>query len=194
MQNNLPRIFLFIDEFNLKDLSALAPNIDIIFRNYKKKPKKSTLLLLKNFCKKSKRKFYISNDIKLVFQLNIDGVYIPSFNKQINYISVHQNRKIDIIGSAHNKSEIEIKKIQGCKLIFLSPLFENKKKRPYLNVVKYNLITINQNVKFIALGGINEKNINSVYLTKSVGIAGIRWIKKNGPRVYLRPFYKSLSS
>ncbi len=178
----------------MKDLSALAPNIDIIFRNYKKKPKKSTLLLLKNFCKKSKRKFYISNDIKLVFQLNIDGVYIPSFNKQINYISVHQNRKIDIIGSAHNKSEIEIKKIQGCKLIFLSPLFENKKKRPYLNVVKYNLITINQNVKFIALGGINEKNINSVYLTKSVGIAGIRWIKKNGPRVYLRPFYKSLSS
>ena len=129
MQNNLPRIFLFIDEFNLKDLSALAPNIDIIFRNYKKKPKKSTLLLLKNFCKKSKRKFYISNDIKLVLQLNIDGIYIPSFNKQINYISVHQNRKIDIIGSAHNKSEIEIKKIQGCKLIFLSPLFENKKKK-----------------------------------------------------------------
>ena len=39
-----------------------------------------------------------------------------------------------------------------------------------------------EDAKFIALGGINEKNISRVYLTKSIGLAGISWIKKNGPR------------
>ena len=85
MQKKLPNVFLFIDEFNLKNLSFLNKNIDIIYRNYKKKTDKNTLISIKKFCKRSKRKFYIANDIKKAIQFNIDGVYIPSFNKQINY-------------------------------------------------------------------------------------------------------------
>jgi len=40
----------------------------------------------------------------------------------------------------------------------------------------------------VALGGINDDNYKKIYLTKSSGIAGIRWLKKNGPRKILRPF------
>ena len=73
-------------------------------------------------------------------------------------------------------------------MIFLSPLFENQKSRKKLNVIRFNLITLNEKKKFIALGGINEKNFKQVYLTKSIGLAGISWVKKNGPRLNLRPF------
>ena len=67
-------------------------------------------------------------------------------------------------------------------MVFLAPLFDNPKNKKNLNIIKFNLITLNEKIKFVALGGINSKNINNVYLTKSVGIAGISWIKKNGPR------------
>tara|TARA_B100001057_G_scaffold54627_1_gene48530 strand:+ start:7407 stop:7991 length:585 start_codon:yes stop_codon:yes gene_type:complete len=192
MQNNLPKIFLFVDDFNLKEFINLNKNIDIIYRNYKKKIDKSILLSIKRFCKKTNRKFYISNDIKLALNLDIDGLYIPSFNKKINYVNHHIQKKFHIIGSAHNKIELRIKKLQKCNMIFLSPIFKTNKNDKFLGVIKFNLITLNEKKMFIALGGINKKNINKIHLTKSVGIAGISWIKKNGPRYYLRPFNKSL--
>ena len=34
--------------------------------------------------------------------------------------------------------------------------------------------------KIIALGGINQKNVNLIQLTKAKGIASIEWIKKTG--------------
>mgnify|MGYP001247520026 FL=1 len=188
MQKKLPKVFLFIDDFNINNLSLLNSNIDIIYRNYKKKVSKSTLLSLKKFCKKTNRKLYISNNIKLATQLNLDGIYIPSFNRQINYTKLFNYSKLEVIGSAHSKQEIQIKKLQQCKLIFLSPLFKVSKKKNFLDIIKFNLIALNENKKFIALGGVNEKNINRVYLTNSIGFAGISWIKKNGPRRNLRPF------
>ena len=191
MQKNLPRVFLFIDEFNSKDLTSLNKNIDIIYRNYKKKINKSILLSLKAFCKKQKRKLYISNNIKLAKKLDIDGVYIPSFNKKLNLLNINARKKFSIIGSAHNKKEIITKNLQNCKLIFLAPLFNTLKSKKNLNISKFNLMTLNEKKKFIALGGINEKNFSQIYLTNSVGFAGIRWIKKNGPRKFLRPFCKN---
>ena len=112
----------------------------------------------------------------------MDGIYIPSFNKQINYAKYYNYNKLEIIGSAHNKKEIKIKKLQKCKLIFLSPLFKTSKNKNFLDIIRFNINTLDEDAKFIALGGINEKNINRVYLTKSIGLAGISWIKKNGPR------------
>ncbi len=75
-------------------------------------------------------------------------------------------------------------------MIFLSPLFETVKKNGHLGIIKFNLITLNQKANFIALGGINADNFRKVYNTKSMGISGIRWIKKNGPREILRPFLR----
>jgi thiamine-phosphate pyrophosphorylase len=190
MQKNLPRVFLFVDGFNSKDLASLNKNIDIIYRNYKKKINKSILLSLKNFCRKQKRKFYISNNIKLAIELDIDGVYIPSFNKKLNLLNINTRKNFSIIGSAHNKREVITKNLQNFNLIFLAPLFKTIKNKKNLNISKFNLITLGQKKKFIALGGINEKNFNQLYLTNSVGFAGIRWLKKNGPRKFLRPFLK----
>ena len=127
-------------------------------------------------------------NIKLSLKLGLNGVYIPSFNKKINYtqgFSLPKNFKI--IGSAHNKNEINLKIKQKCTEIFLSPVFKVEKSKSFLGVCKFNLISLSYKVDLIALGGINEKNFNQSKMLNSKGIASISWAKKNGLSS-LRPF------
>ena len=188
MQNKIPKIYYFIDDFNLSDLYKLGENINLIYRNYQKKITYKEILSLKKFCKLTNRKLFISNNIRLAIDFRLNGIYIPSFNKKINYLSSFSfPSKFEIIGSAHNYTETQIKKKQGCKEIFISPIFKVKKNKKNLNIYNFNKLTNDQKVNYIALGGINEKNYKKIKLTKSVGFAGISWIKKNGLRK-LRPF------
>ena len=111
MQNKIPKIYYFINEYNLADLKKLGKNISLIYRNYQKKISYKDLLSIKKFCKLTKRKLFISNNIKIALSLRLDGIYIPSFNKKINYLSSYSfPTKFQIIGSAHNYTEIQIKK------------------------------------------------------------------------------------
>jgi thiamine-phosphate pyrophosphorylase len=78
--------------------------------------------------------------------------------------------------------EIRIKKSQGCKEIFISPLFKVNKSKKFLNSIKFNLLTLTNKSNFIALGGISEKNFKTIKLLKINGFASINWAKKNGLR------------
>jgi len=181
MQNKISQLYYFIDEYNHAELSKLNKNINIIYRNYKKNIDISTLISIRNYCKKNKIKFYISNNIKLAIKYQLDGIYIPAFNKQINFIKYLLPKNFAIIGSAHNNIEILIKQKQGCKIIFVSPIFKIKKKNYFLDVVKFNLLTLNKKIKFVALGGINEGNRNRLNLLSICGFAGISYFKKKRP-------------
>ena len=44
------------------------------------------------FCKKKKIKFFLSNEIKLALKLDLDGVYLPSFNKCLR-VNLHNAKK-----------------------------------------------------------------------------------------------------
>ena len=57
MQKNLPKIYCFVNEFNLPDLSKLSKNISIIYRNYNNINNFDDIYKLKKFCKYSKNKF-----------------------------------------------------------------------------------------------------------------------------------------
>ena len=60
----------------------------IIYRNYTSENIDENLVLIfKNLCKKNSNKFLISNNIKLAMRLNLDGVYIPAFNKNTTHLS-----------------------------------------------------------------------------------------------------------
>ena len=193
MQKKLPKIYLFVDDFNPSDLNNLNKNISIIYRNYKKKLNESTILSLKDYCRKNKRKFYLTIDIKLAIKHKLSGVYIPSFIKTLNFNFTPKPKNFLIIGSAHNKTEIKAKENQGCSLIFLAPIFKVNKKNNYLGVSRFNLLTLDNKNNFIALGGINESNVNKLKLLNCDGFSGISWIKKNGLKKF-RPFLNSLNS
>ena len=171
----------------------MPKNIALIYRNYEKKPSKLLIIRIRNYCKKRKIKFYLANNYKIAVNLNLDGVYLPSFNKQIIFNIFSKRKNFLVLGSAHNIQEIITKQKQGCKLIFLAPIFKVNKKKHFLGINKFNQLSVNKKINFIALGGINNLNIKKINLLNCYGFAGISWIKKNGLRK-LRPFLNCLNS
>ena len=176
--------YYFISKFDKSLINKLEKKIHIIYRNYQKKYEKNEILQIKKFCKSQRRKFFLANDLKLAKSLHLDGVYIPSFNKDPIPTSFNKNT-FAILGSAHNLNEIVQKKKQNVDLLFISPLFKIKKKNYYLGPIKYNILSNQFNKKTIALGGINKRNLKMISKINCYGFASISYIEKyklNGNR------------
>jgi thiamine-phosphate pyrophosphorylase len=180
-------IYYFIDEFNKQEIVNLNKNIALIYRNYEKKYSDELIKKIKKICTVQKRKFYIANDLRSAIKFNLDGVYIPAFNKLCNFKNLNVKKEFKILGSAHNIMELKNKENQGCKRIMIAPIFKTKKSKFFLDIVRFNLIGKNTKNIIIALGGLNKANLSKIKLTKSRGFASISLIKKNGPRK-LGPF------
>ena len=116
----------------------------------------------------------MANNIKLALKLNLDGAYIPAFNKDLKVNSYHLKKKFTLIGSAHNLKEIRTKELQNVNYLFLSPLFASKKSKKGLGIYKF--INLSKKTK-IFLGGINKDNINKINLIKPYGIAAISYFQ-----------------
>jgi thiamine-phosphate pyrophosphorylase len=175
MHNELPKKYYFINKFDTNYIIKQDKSTAFIYRNYNSKNNLSTILKLKNFLKKNKYKFILSNNIKLAAKLNLDGAYIPSFNKEKNHLSFSFKKNFLIIGSAHNNKEIKIKESQGVKILFLSSIF--KKNKNYLGINKFNLLSQLSDKKIVALGGIASVNLKKLKLLKCFGFAGISYFE-----------------
>ena len=130
---------------------------------------------MKNYCKCHGYKFYLSNNIKLAIKLDLDGVYIPSFNSKIKHLAFSYKKNFLIIGSAHNNREIKIKELQKVKVLFLSSLFKNNKN--FLGVNKFKILSNLTKKKVVALGGITSKNRKKLKLLNCFGFAGISYFE-----------------
>ena len=168
--------YYFINNFDTNIINKQDSKTIIIYRNYTAKKIDETLILkIKNYCKKRLLKFYISNDIKLAIKLNLDGAYIPSFNKNYSHLSFSYKKNFKIIGSAHNFKEIKIKELQKVKKIFLSSLF--KKNKNYLGINKFKLLSNLTKKKIVALGGISNNNLKKLKLLNNPDFAGISYFE-----------------
>jgi len=175
MHSKLPKLFFFINTYDKNHIRKLPKKVAIIFRDYETEYDERLILNIKRTCQKQGRKFFLSNNLKLAIKLDLDGAYLPSFNKSINFIKSNFKKKFTIIGSAHSVQEIKIKEQQGVELIFLSPLFKVNKNNKFLNPIKFNLLAAKTKKKVIALGGINQSNFKKLNLVKSYGFAGISY-------------------
>ena len=106
MHKNFNETYHFIDKFKEADLIKLNHKISIIYRNYEKKVDIDLIKKIKKFCREKNRKFYLANEIKLAFNLGLDGAYIPSFNISYKHNSYTRRINFKLIGSAHNFKEI----------------------------------------------------------------------------------------
>ena len=104
--------------------------------------------------------------------MNINGVYISAYNKNLRHNNYKFKFNFKIIGSAHNYCEIVIKKMQNVEEIFMSPIFKHKKRTP-LGLYKTKIVFDVFRGKKIALGGVNEKNLKLLKLNKYSGFAAI---------------------
>ena len=114
----------------------------------------------------------------MAVNLNLDGVYIPSFNRLIKNYKIGAKKKFVILGSAHNVKDLIIKQKQKVDTIFISPLFKTKKNTSYLGIIRFNLINKKNKNKIIALGGINENNKKMLSLLDINGYAAISYFNK----------------
>ena len=177
MHKKLPKIFIFIDKYNSEIFKNKNINLGIVYRNYKDENRENQLIRIAEACKKSRYQLFVSNDLKLAYKFKADGIYIPSFNKSKKFLNL-EKRNIKIIGSAHSQKEIHKKIEQNCKAIFLSPLFYTKKTKYYLNLYKFNYLSLLNKTNILALGGISENNIRKLKLLSIKGFGGIRFFKK----------------
>ena len=168
--------YYFINKLDTNIIDKQDKQTAIIYRNYSLKKLDLILLLkIKKYCKKKSIKFYLSNDVKLAIKLNLDGVYIPSFNRSLKHLAYSYKNNFKIIGSAHKLSEIRIKETQNVEKIFLSSLF--KKNKNYLGINKFKLLTKLTKIPIVALGGITNTNKKKLSLLKQSSFAGISYFE-----------------
>jgi len=180
MHNKILNKYYFINKFDQIHIDKQDKETTIIYRNYNQETDKKLILRLKNYCKKKGNKFLLSNNIKLAVNLDLDGAYIPSFNKDKKHLSYSFKKNFIILGSAHNVYEMRTKELQNVKAIFLSSLF--KKNKNYLGVYKFKLLSLLSKKSFIALGGISSNNLKKLNLINCLGFAGISFFEqKKGP-------------
>ena len=168
--------YYFINKFETKNIDKQDKHTTIIYRNYSdKKPNQDLILKIKKYCQKKSIQFYLSNNIKLALKLNLDGAYIPSFNKCLNHLAYSYKKKFKIVGSAHNLKEIRIKESQNVQKIFLSSLFKENKN--FLGLNKFKLLSKLTNKDVVVLGGITMKNKKKISLLDLSDFAGISYFE-----------------
>ncbi len=170
------RKYYFINKFETNNINKQDKQTVIIYRNYSSKiPNEELILKIKKYCKKNGNKFYLSNNIKLAIKLNLDGAYIPSFNKTTKHLAYSFKKNFNVVGSAHNLKEIRIKERQNVSKIFLSSLF--KKNNKYLGLNRFVSLTKYTKKDTVALGGISKNNIKKLILLKQFEFAGISYFE-----------------
>ena len=168
--------YYFISKFETNNINKQDKQTVIIFRNYSSNiPDQEQILKIKKYCKKRGNKFYLSNNIKLAIKLNLDGAYIPSFNKTTKHLAYAFKKNFNIIGSAHNLKEIRIKEKQNVNKIFISSLF--KKNNNYLGINKFKSLAKLTQRDTVALGGISKNNLKKLLLLKLSEFAGISYFE-----------------
>ena len=168
--------YYFINNFDTNIIDKQDQQTIIIYRNYSSKIVNEKLILkIKKYCKNKKIKFYLSNNIKLAIKLDLDGAYIPSFNKNTKHLAYSFKKKFNIIGSAHNLKEIKQKEKQNVKKIILSSLF--KKNKNFLGINKFKLLAKLTSKDVVVLGGISKENLKSLKLLNNPDFAGISYFE-----------------
>ena len=150
-------------------------NIAVII-NFKNQPDSS---IIRKIVKKNiYNKIFVSNNTKLITNKKIQGIYLSSYNNKIFLSNKNHVFNYDVIGGAHNLTDIR-KKIQlGCRIIFLSPIFKSTsspEKKP-IGLVKYLLLSKLFNVEIYPLGGVFPKKIGWPTIVNK--FSGITYFKK----------------
>ena len=168
--------YYFINKFETNNIDKQDNQTTIIYRNYSSKTVNEKLILkIKNYCKKKGIKFYLSNNIQIAIKLNLDGAYIPSFNKNTKHLAYSLKKNFKIVGSAHNLREIRTKETQKVDKIFLSSLF--KKNKNYLGINKFKLLSQLTQKEVVVLGGISKKNLKKLKILNQSKFAGISYFE-----------------
>ena len=176
MHINKIRKYYFINKFDTNNIDKQDKQTTVIYRNYSlKKVDQKLILKIKRYCKRKSIDFYLSNNVRLAIKLELDGAYIPAFNKSFEHLAYSYKKNFKLIGSAHNLKEIKIKENQNVSKIFLSSLF--KKNKNFLGINRFKLLSKLTNKSIVVLGGVSRENKKKLSLIGQSGFAGISYFE-----------------
>ena len=171
--------FYFCKELNqkIKDNILKLKNISIIFYDSNPHINEEKLKIILIFCKLHKIPLYIYNNYSLAIKIKAHGIFLDSSNKNLSHLF---NKKLKVIGVAHCHLDYFNKLKQQCNLIFLSPIFFNKKYSAYKikRLIKFNLQTIYWKVNKALLGGITKKRIKLLSSLNELKFGGISYFEE----------------
>lgn len=171
--------FYFCKELNqkIKDNILKLKNISIIFYDSNPHINQERLKIILIFCKLHKIPLYIYNNYSLAIKIKAHGIFLDSSNNNLSHLF---NKKLKFIGVAHCHLDYFNKLKQQCNLIFLSPIFFNKKYSPYKikSLIKFNLQTIYWKVNKGLLGGITKKRIKFLNSLNELRFGGISYFEE----------------
>jgi thiamine-phosphate pyrophosphorylase len=176
MHINKIRKYYFINKFDTNNIDKQDKQTTVIYRNYSsKKVDQKLILKIKRYCKRKSIDFYLSNNVRLAIKLELDGAYIPAFNKNFKHLAYSYKKNFKLIGSAHNLKEIKIKENQNVSKIFLSSLF--KKNKNFLGINKFKLLSKLTKKSIVVLGGVSRENKKKLSLIGQSDFAGISYFE-----------------
>jgi len=176
MHYKLPYKYYFINKLDTNLINKQDRQTAFIYRNYFEKVfNKNLILKFKNVCKKRGNKFFIANNIRLAINLDLDGAYIPSFNRNMSHLSYNFKKNFEILGSCHNIKEIKIKENQKVNKLFISSIF--KKNKNFLGINKFKNLKNLTKKTVVALGKITKKNLNQLKLVNCLSFSGISYFE-----------------
>ena len=176
MDYQVPTKYYFNNSLDTNLIHKQDQSTAIIYRNYNDDIVQRELILkIKKICKKRSIKFFLANNVKLAINLDLDGAYIPSFNKNFSHLNYSFKKNFLLIGSAHNLKEIRVKELQKVRAIFISSLF--KRNKNYLGVNRFKLISNLTKKRVVALGGISKKNLKIIKLLSINYFGGISFFE-----------------
>jgi thiamine-phosphate pyrophosphorylase len=176
MHINKIRKYYFINKFDTNNIDKQDKQTTVIYRNYSsKKVDQKLILKIKRYCKRKSIDFYLSNNVRLAIKLELDGAYIPAFNKNFKHLAYSYKKNFKLIGSAHNLKEIKIKENQNVSKIFLSSLF--KRNKNFLGINKFKLLSKLTKKSIVVLGGVSRENRKKLSLIGQSDFAGISYFE-----------------
>lgn len=127
-----------------------------------------------NICNQNSVKAFINSDIEIADRLGFSGVHLPS--SMLGSIKLAKNLGLDVMGSCHNRREIDECVTNEADMITLSPVFASPKKGEPLGVDKFDELLLDVNIKAFALGGIvSQEHIEKLKNSRAIGFASIRY-------------------
>ena len=106
--------YYFINRFETNNIDKQDKETIIIYRNYSaKKHNEKAILNIKKYCRKKGAKLYLSNNIKLAIRLDLDGAYIPSFNKSLKNLNYSYKKNLKLLDLLTISKKLELKKNRG---------------------------------------------------------------------------------
>ena len=151
-------------------------------------------ITLQDICRRYSVAFVINDRVDIALIAGTDGIHVgqddisvKDVKNIIHTFSSHTNTRKPFVGcSTHSMEQALQAEKDGADYIAIGPIFKTPTKENYIPVglsLLQQFSQMNRPVPYVAIGGINDSNVDMIYKSGAKSIAVVRSAFKNGTMV-----------